>query len=127
MCYASLTKGLTALATEALVAGQALGLAETLSAELQLSQKALLSWIERQVPAMPPKAYRWIGEMEEIAATFADLGLTPQILEGAAAMYRFVGQTELGTETPEQRQRGQTLDDVTTILAAALTEKPQSD
>ena len=127
MCYASLTKGLTALATEALVAGRALGLAEALSAELQLSQKALLSWIERQIPTMPPKAYRWVGEMEEIAATFADLGLTPQILEGAAAMYRFVGQTELGTETPEERHHGQTLDDVAAILATALTEKPQDD
>jgi Domain of unknown function (DUF1932) len=47
-------------------------------------------------------------EMEEIARTFADLGLPPQMLEGAAALYRLVGQTELGTETLEERHRGQT-------------------
>ena len=65
MCYASLTKGLTALATEALVAGRALDLQETLLAEFQALP--LFRTIERSVPGMPPKAYRWVGEMEEVA------------------------------------------------------------
>jgi len=120
MCYAAITKGLTALATELLVAGRAMGLTEPLRAELQQSQPALYGWVERQVPTMPPKAYRWVGEMEEIAATFGYLGLTPQILQGAADLYRFVGQTPLAEETPEVRQRGQTLDDVVALLADAL-------
>ncbi len=120
MCYASLTKGLTALATEALTAGRALGLSEALSNELQSSQPALYRMFERGVPGMPPKAYRWVGEMEEIARTFADLGLPPQMLEGAAAVYHLVEQTELGAEIPEKRQRGQTLEEVTDILAASL-------
>lgn len=123
MCYASLTKGLTALACEALAAGDALGVGEALTAELGASQEALFKWITRQVPGMPPKAARWIGEMEEIAQAWADLGLPPQMLEGAAAVYRFVGSTELGLETPEQRQRGQTLEEVTTILAARLSDR----
>jgi 3-hydroxyisobutyrate dehydrogenase-like beta-hydroxyacid dehydrogenase len=120
MCYASLTKGLTALATEALTAGRALGLTEALSNELQSSQPVLYRMFERGVPSMPPKAYRWVGEMEEIARTFADLGLPPQMLEGAAAIYHLVEQTELGVEIPEERQRGQTLEEVTDILAASL-------
>jgi 3-hydroxyisobutyrate dehydrogenase-like beta-hydroxyacid dehydrogenase len=123
MCYASLTKGLTALATQALTAGQALGLTETLTSELRESQAELLQWFERQVPHMPPKAYRWVGEMEEIARTFADLGLPSQMLEGAAALYRLVEQTELGAETPEERHRGQSLAEVTGILADALTKE----
>jgi L-threonate 2-dehydrogenase len=127
MCYASVTKGLTALASEALTAGQALGLADVLTNELRDSQGALFQWFERQIPRMPPKAYRWVGEMEEIACTFADLGLPPQMLEGAAALYRLVGQTELGAETPEERHRGQTLEEVTGILAAMLkTEADQA-
>jgi L-threonate 2-dehydrogenase len=127
MCYASLTKGLTALASEALTAGKALGLNDALVAELQSSQSVLYRMFERGVPSMPPKAYRWVGEMEEIARTYADLGLPPQMLEGAAAVYHFVEQTELGSETPEERQRGQTLEEVTDILAAALKpESPQS-
>ena len=125
MCYASLTKGLTALATQALTAGEALGLSENLTGELRESQDELFGWFERQVPRMPPKAYRWVGEMEEIARTFADLGLPPQMLEGAAAFYRLVERTELGAETPEERHRGQSLAEVTAILADALRKGPK--
>ncbi|MBI3973933.1 MAG: NAD(P)-dependent oxidoreductase [Chloroflexi bacterium] len=120
MCYAALTKGLTALGTELLVAGEKMGLSEALRAELQQSQQTLWTSLERSVPGMPPKAYRWVGEMEEIAATFGALGLTPRILEGAADLYRFVEHTPLGQETPETRQRGQTLVEVVDELAAAL-------
>lgn len=112
------TCGLTALACEAFVAGDALGVGEALTTELGASQEALFTWIARQVPGMPPKAARWVGEMEEIAQAWVDLGLPPQMLEGAAAVYRFVGRTELGLETPEQRARGQTLEEVTAILSA---------
>ena len=82
MCYASLTKGLTALCTELLTAAQVLGVSEALTAEFQLSQSALFERMEKGLPGMPPKARRWIGEMEEISATFAYVGLTPNILTG---------------------------------------------
>jgi 3-hydroxyisobutyrate dehydrogenase-like beta-hydroxyacid dehydrogenase len=127
MCYASLTKGLIALATETLTAGKALGLNDALAAELQSSRPVLYRMFQDGVPAMPPKAYRWVGEMEEIARTFADLGLPPRMLEGVAAIYRFVEQTELGREIPEARQRGQTLEEVTDILSAALDAKPTEE
>jgi 3-hydroxyisobutyrate dehydrogenase-like beta-hydroxyacid dehydrogenase len=120
MCYAAMTKGLTALATELLVAGEAMGLSEPLRRELQGSQSSLWEVIQRGVPGMPPKAYRWVGEMEEIAATFGALGLTPLLLQGAAEMYRFVGRTPLAAETPEVRRQGTTADDVVRILAGNL-------
>lgn len=125
MCYASLTKGLTALATQALVAGRALGLQEALIAEFQTL--SFFGTIKRSIPGMPPKAYRWVGEMEEIARTFSDLGLPPQIHEGAASLYRFIEGTVLGAETPEQRQHGQTLEEVVAILAMALAEQFPKD
>lgn len=120
MCYAAMTKGLTALGTELLVAAEAMGLSNPLRAELEFSQKQLLAHFERSIPGMPPKAYRWVGEMEEIAKTFQDVGMTPKILLGAADMYRLVGETELANETPEQRTRGQNLQDVVEILNQAL-------
>jgi hypothetical protein len=58
--------------------------------------------------------------MEEIAATFGALGLTPKILEGAADLYRFVERTPLGQEVPERRTCGTTLGEVVEILADAL-------
>jgi 3-hydroxyisobutyrate dehydrogenase-like beta-hydroxyacid dehydrogenase len=127
MCYAALTKGLTALGTELLVAAEAMGLTDQLRAEFEYSQKQLIDHFERSIPGMPPKAYRWVGEMEEIAKTFEDVGMTPNILLGAADMYRLVGETELANETPEQRTRGQNLQDVVEILSHALPEAVKID
>jgi 3-hydroxyisobutyrate dehydrogenase-like beta-hydroxyacid dehydrogenase len=120
MCYASLTKGLAALGIEMLVAGRALGLQDQLRQELEESQGPLFEMLKRFIPSMPPKAGRWVGEMEEIAATYAAVGLTPKILEGAADMYRLVSATELGAEIPERRARGKTVEDLAEILVEAL-------
>lgn len=120
MCYASLTKGLTALCTELLTAASVLGVSDALTAEFQLSQSALFERMERGLPSMPPKARRWIGEMEEISATFEHVGLTPNILTGAADMYRFVGDTHLADLPPEARDEFPTLAELIEILAENL-------
>jgi 3-hydroxyisobutyrate dehydrogenase-like beta-hydroxyacid dehydrogenase len=122
MCYAALTKGLTALGTELLVAARMMGLEETLRAEQQESIPDVLAWLNGTIPSMPPKAYRWIGEMEEIAATFAEVGMTPNILTGAADMYRFIAETPLGKESPETRDPNRGMDGVVAALADALSE-----
>ena len=101
MCYAGLTKGLTALCTELLVAAEALGVRRALLEEYGTSQAAMLQRMEGGLPGMPPKSRRWVGEMEEIAATMASVGLTPKFHEAAADMYRFVGGTSLADRTPE--------------------------
>jgi 3-hydroxyisobutyrate dehydrogenase-like beta-hydroxyacid dehydrogenase len=120
LCYAMLTKGLTALATEALVAGRALGLHEALQAELRDSQRDLLAWIDRSVPGMPAKAWRWVGEMEEIAAMFESMGLPPALPNGAAALYRFVSQATPDPEAGAPPPRDGQADGVTAWLAASL-------
>lgn len=101
MCYAALTKGLTALATELLTAAEVFGIAEALAQEFESSQALLYKQMQQALPGMPAKAHRWIGEMEEIAQTFGAIGLTPQMLAGAAELYRFVNSTPLGQLTPE--------------------------
>ena len=120
MCYAAMTKGLQALATELLVAAKLLGLEETLRDEQEFSVPEVLGWVEKQMPAMPPKAYRWVGEMEEIAATFAELGMTPDILAGAADIYRMVAETPLGKESPESRDPNRDMYGVIAALAEAV-------
>jgi 3-hydroxyisobutyrate dehydrogenase-like beta-hydroxyacid dehydrogenase len=122
MCYAALTKGLIALGTELLMAARQMGLSEALRAEQQESIPDVLAWLERSTPSMPPKAYRWVGEMEEIATTFADLGLTPNMLLGAADMYRLVATTAIGQESPESRDPNRDLDGVVAALTEALPE-----
>jgi 3-hydroxyisobutyrate dehydrogenase-like beta-hydroxyacid dehydrogenase len=123
MCYAAQTKGTTALQTELLVAAQAMGLYDRLIEELELSQADRLSGMERGLPGMPTKAKRWIGEMEEIAKTFGDLGLTSKMYEGAADMYRLVSSSALADETPETRDTSRTLAQVIEIFNQARDKK----
>ncbi len=120
MCYAALTKGLTALCTELLTAAEALGISEPLARELEASQGPMLARMRRGVPAMLPKARRWVGEMEEIAATFGALGLTPDMLRGAAEMYRLVARCEVSHRTPEDPRPLPSLEETIAALAAAL-------
>jgi len=109
MTYAALTKGTSALSTELLVAAWRMGLYEVLVEELQLSQTERYTSLERSLQTMPSKSRRWAGEMEEIAKTFEELGLTPRIYQGAADIYRFVGKTSLADETPETLDKNRTL------------------
>jgi 3-hydroxyisobutyrate dehydrogenase-like beta-hydroxyacid dehydrogenase len=126
MCYGALTKGLQALGTELLIAAKLMGLEETLRAEQEQSAPDVLGWLQRSVPTMPPKAFRWVGEMEEIAATFASLGMTPNIFQGAADLYQFIAETPIGKESPESRDRSRGLDGVVAALADALHEAATS-
>ena len=117
MVYAASTKGTTALWTELLVASRALGLQDALMAEFG-SSHPVATRLMRGIPAMPRRARRWVGEMEEIAATFASLGMTPRMLEGAADMYRLVGDTPLADQT--SREPDPELQDVLETLVQAV-------
>ena len=117
MSYAALTKGLTAIGTELLIAAHRLGLDEQIWEEVSSSQPELAAILTRSIPSMTPKAHRWIGEMEEIAETFQELGLTEQIFYGAADVYRLVKDTSLGKETPEECERDRPLRDIITTLS----------
>ena len=101
MCYAAFTKGGSALSVALLVMAQRLGVAPELERELAESQAAGLERMRSEIPALPVKARRWVGEMEEIASTFSATGLPPGFLEAAADVYRGVGNTPLAEETPE--------------------------
>jgi len=118
MVYAASTKGTTALWTELLVAARALGLDEALMGEFEMSRGELAKQHMAAIPSMPRRARRWVGEMEEIAATFEALGLTPRILEGAADIYRFIGETPLADQT--SREPDPPLDTILDTLADRL-------
>ena len=120
MVYAALTKGLSALSTELLVAAWHMGLYRDLVEEFKMSQAEQYGRMERGLPSMPPKAQRWVGEMEEIAKTFQDLSLTPKIYQGAAEVYRFVSQTSLAEEKPENVDKSRTLEKMVEVLAQNL-------
>ncbi len=120
MCYGALTKGLSALGAELLLAAARLDLLDPLLTEFQDSQPAVLAWLERSVPAMPPKSRRWVSEMEEIAATLGQLGLSSGYHLAASNLYWRIGETPLGHERPESRDTSRTLRVVIEELTRSL-------
>ena len=102
MCYAALTKGTAALMTQLQVAAARHGVTATLQEEFAASQPEQLAWMRQWVRTSVPKAFRWVGEMEEIAKTFAAAGVTPKGFEGAAATWRAVAATDLGQMKVEE-------------------------
>ncbi|MGD0553477.1 MAG: DUF1932 domain-containing protein [Streptosporangiaceae bacterium] len=69
LSYASWTKGSAALLLAARELARAEGVDEDLLAEWRTSQPALLAQWERADVSRRTKGWRWIGEMEEIAAS----------------------------------------------------------
>ena len=124
MCYASMTKGTSTLRVAMLTAAQSLGLYDELVAELSGSQQGPLSEMESGIPGLPANAGRWIGEMEEITATFDAVGVTPHFHQGAAEIYRLLASTPFADESPEEIDRDRPLADVIKATAEYLPDRP---
>ena len=90
MCYASQTKGTTALWLHSIITAQSLGVLDALRNEWTSSHPPLWGRMEDNLPTVPHRAGRWISEMKEIALTMEGIGLAPYVFEGAAAMYELV-------------------------------------
>ena len=128
MCYAALTKGTSSLQLALLTTAKVLGVSDELAVEFASSQPAAFNAMNKGLPGLPSKAFRWIGEMEEIAATFDDAGVTPFFHKGAVEMYRLMSDTPFANETPETIDRSRTLDDTIAALADLLVAPaPASD
>ena len=86
-CYAGWTKGATALLAAIRTLAKVEGVEAALLAEWKLSQPELRKRSEA-IAAQARKAWRWIGEMEEIAASFEAAGLPGGFHLAAADLYR---------------------------------------
>jgi 3-hydroxyisobutyrate dehydrogenase-like beta-hydroxyacid dehydrogenase len=98
LAYAGLTKGFTALAAAMVNAAARDGLADALRVELARTQPEILARLDRFVPQMFPKAYRWVAEMAQIAEFVGRPADGATIYDGAARLYeelaaQFAGDT----------------------------------
>jgi 3-hydroxyisobutyrate dehydrogenase-like beta-hydroxyacid dehydrogenase len=123
MVYAALTKGTWTLQTAVMLAAEKLGLTEELTAEFAFSQKPALDAMRARIPRLPADSARWIGEMEEIAATFADAGVTPRFHDGAADIFRVLAQTPFAAETRETMDTSRTMEDALRVYAQVDMKK----
>jgi L-threonate 2-dehydrogenase len=87
MSYAGITKGFTALGATMMLAATRAGTVDALIDEMKVSQPALLKWLTSQMPKMHSKAYRWITEMEEIAAFVGQGQIGDGFYQSAARVY----------------------------------------
>jgi 3-hydroxyisobutyrate dehydrogenase-like beta-hydroxyacid dehydrogenase len=88
MCYAAWTKGSSALLLAIRALAEAEGVTGALLKEWDLSQPGLKARSEFAATGSAPKAWRFVGEMEEIASTFKEANLPDSFHRGAAELYR---------------------------------------
>jgi len=88
MAYAAWTKGSAALLLTVRALARAEGVEDVLLAEWAGSQPGLGKRSDGAAGAATRKGWRWVAEMEEIAATMAGAGLPDGFHQGAAEVYR---------------------------------------
>lgn len=87
MCYAAYTKGSAALMLAIRALAEREGVAAGLLAEWSRSQPGLSERSERVAANTAPKAWRFVGEMREIAATFESANLPDGFHTAAGEIY----------------------------------------
>ena len=111
MAYASWTKGTSALILSVRALAAIEGVEEALLAEWRTSQPQLLKRAEDAASGSAPKAWRFVGEMNEIAATFAAAGLPDGFHLAAAEIWRRLSSYK--------DAKNPSVDDVVEVLAAS--------
>jgi len=111
MCYAAYTKGTSALLSAILATAESLDVREDLYQQWELDEPGFSEQVNRRVARVTAKAWRFEGEMREIAATFGEVGLPEGFHSAAAEIYHRTADFKDAGETP-------TLDHVLKALLA---------
>ncbi|EGO52323.1 hypothetical protein NEUTE1DRAFT_125832 [Neurospora tetrasperma FGSC 2508] len=124
--YASLAKGFAALSLLSLSTAHSLRILPSFLSSLERLAPSRLNTMTRYVTTLPPKAYRWVREMEEISKTFTDEEVgwdedKEDVFKHVAGVFRFVAdETVLGQEKVGKRRRGLDLEDLCQAMGEGL-------
>jgi 3-hydroxyisobutyrate dehydrogenase-like beta-hydroxyacid dehydrogenase len=117
MCTASMYKGTKALVMQALMTAESFGVREEFLLDTsQVWPDEVPGW-HRDVAVAASKAWRFVDEMHQIAATQRAAGLPAELFEGVAAAYARAATTALGQVAPEDIDPGVSVDEVLAGLA----------
>jgi 3-hydroxyisobutyrate dehydrogenase-like beta-hydroxyacid dehydrogenase len=116
MSTASVYKGTSALLAQALVTARENGVLEPVVDDLRRSLPELVEDASPWLQSAAAKAGRYVGEMEEIAATQREAGLTPALFEAIADVYRAMTRSSLAARAPEEVDRELPLADAVDAL-----------
>lgn len=100
MCYAAYSKGTTALLAAILATAEELGVRQDLARQWERDEAGFAEGAERRARQVTAKAWRFVGEMEEIASTFRAAGLPGEFHDAAASVYRRLAQFKAAPATP---------------------------
>ena len=100
MCFAAYTKGSTALLCAILGAAESLGVREELETQWSRNGSDFAVTTQNRVRQVTSKAWRFSGEMDEIAATFHSVDLPDGFHKAAAEIYRRISYLKDEPETP---------------------------
>lgn len=100
MCYAAYSKGTTALLAAILATAEKLNVREELYQQWNIDNQGFAEQVNRRVTHVTAKAWRFEGEMKEIAATFREAGLPNGFHDAAVEIYRRMPNFKDSAETP---------------------------
>lgn len=109
MCYAAYTKGTSALLSAILATAESLGVRDELYQQWDLDEQGFSEKINRRVARVTAKAWRFEGEMKEIASTFGEAGLPEGFHLAAAEIYHRMASFRNAAATPSLNDVLQTL------------------
>ncbi len=109
MCYAASRKGTTALRSATLAAAEPLGVRHELGQQWSHDGSDFAKQAGRRLRQAPAKAWRFVGEMAEIAATFHAAGVPDGFHAAAAKVYGRMARFKDASAAPA-------LEDVLTAL-----------
>jgi 3-hydroxyisobutyrate dehydrogenase-like beta-hydroxyacid dehydrogenase len=98
ICNGAWNKGAFALYTAVMTAAEHYGFTEHLRGRLPGSQAGTVDQIDQAITRLPTLSGRYIGEMEQIAETFASIGLPPGFHDASAELFRLLNQTPIASE-----------------------------
>jgi 3-hydroxyisobutyrate dehydrogenase-like beta-hydroxyacid dehydrogenase len=100
MCYAAYTKGTTALLSALLATAESLGVREELYEQWDMDEEGFSEQVNRRVARVTAKAWRFEGEMKEIASTFHEAGLPDGFHQAATEVYHRMASFKDSAKTP---------------------------
>jgi len=121
MCTASVYKGRVALLTQALRTARAYGVVEHVLDDLAETGLADRDHTGATLARASAKAWRYVAEMEEIAATQSEAGLTPDLFRALAVVYADLAEHAVAG-APEEVADDVALDTVLDRLSAGQAE-----
>ena len=117
MCFAAYTKGTAALLCAILATAETLGVREELQHQWSRNGSDFAEQASQRVRRVTAKAWRFAGEMDEIASTFKEAGMPGEFHAAAADIYRRITHFKDAPTTPALKD----------VLAALAQGQQESD